>query len=171
MTGMNRRCVRRVVVGGILFLTAVVMTACGKKTVDRNATTSAVTAKRSTMETITIYSINSDTMSLIPVSVKKVSNDNSLDYICSLVQENLDEKDIQITECRQSGKKVIVSFSSQGKPVKNCSNKMENLILESFANSLLDNVEGCESIIFRCDGGAYVSSQHSFEKNEIYASE
>lgn len=171
MSGMSRKCFCRVVVGGIFCVMAVMMTACGKKPENKNATSSAVTAKRSTMETITIYSINSDTMSLIPVSVKKVSNNNSIDYICSLVQENLDEKDIHITECKQSGKKVIVSFSSQGKPVKNCSSKMEDLILESFANSLLDNVDGCESIIFRCDGDAYVSSQHSFEKNEVYASD
>jgi hypothetical protein len=146
------------------------LTGCENKS-ERKDSGSAVTTQRSTMETITIYSNNSDNMSLIPVSVKKISDDNSLDYICSLVMENLNEDNIKVTECKMEGKKAIVSFSSKGKPVRGCSEKMENLILESFANSLLDNAEGCEKIIFRADGGAYESSHNSFGINEVYASE
>lgn len=168
MTGRN--CLRRVIMGGICFAVILALAGCGEKA-RQNPAASAIPTKRSTMETITIYSINSDTMSLIPLSVKKVSENNSLDYICSLVLQNLDEDDIEVTECIQEGNKVIISFSSAGKPVRDCSDKMEDLILESFSNSFLDNVDGCEKIIFRCDGTAYKSKQYSFGMNEVYASE
>ncbi len=133
--------------------------------------TSAAVATRSPMETITIYSINSDTMSLIPVSVRKISNKNSLEYICSLVVENMDEQDVLVTGCQKDGKNAIVSFADEKQPIKECSAQMEQLILDAFANSILDNVNDCTGVIFRCDGDAYKSENLSFERNEMYASD
>ena len=123
------------------------------------------------IETVSIYSVNSDSMTLIPVSVKKETQDTTPSYVAKLVLENLNEEDIELTDVTQKDTKVIVSFSSKGKPVKGCGAKMETLILEAFANSLLDNVENCEKVIFRCDGEEYKSSQYSFGINEVYASD
>lgn len=132
---------------------------------------SPAAVQRSSVKTMTIYSIDSGSMTLIPVTVKKGTEKVTLSYIANLVLENLNEDEIELTDVSQNGKKVIVSFSSQGRPVKNCSATMESLILEAFANSLLDNVEDCEQVIFRCDGEGYTSGQYTFGKNEVYASE
>ena len=139
-----------------------------KKEVGKDPAVVPVPTQGSKIETVSIYSINSDSMTLIPVSVKKESQKPSSSYVARLVLENLNEDDIELTDVIQKDTKVIVSFSSEGKPLKGCGAKMETLILEAFANSLLEN---CKKVIFRCDGKEYKSSQYSFGKNEVYASE
>lgn len=155
---------------GVFCLISIILCGCKDKNTVSSDTTAAVVATRSPMETLTIYSINSDAMSLIPVSVKKVSDKNTLKYICSLVVENLDEQDVEVSECTKEGTTAIVSFSADSQPVCECSKKMEKLILDAFANSLLDNVPDCDGVIFRCEGKAYKSENRSFGKNEMYAS-
>lgn len=127
--------------------------------------------KKSTMETLTIYSIDSDSMSLVPIVVKKQKKICSAEYITYLVTQNLEDDEIQIDHVEQQKETVIVSFSSKGKPITGCSKKMENLILNCFASSLLDNVPDCEKIIYRCEDKAYKSKHLTFKRNEIYASE
>lgn len=153
----------------MMVITVLAMTGCGEDTQKPSAT--VLPTQKSAIETMTIYSINSDTMTLIPVPVKKDEKERTASYIVSLVLTNLGEEDILVNEVKMEGKKAIVSFSSKGKPIKNCNKTMENLILECFANSLLDNVKGCTQVIFRCDGKEYRSSQHNFAINEVYASE
>lgn len=120
---------------------------------------------------ITIYSINSDNMTLIPLSVKKEDQKKyTVTDICNLVIDNLEEDDIILTSCRLKAKTAYISFSSKGKPIKNCSKKMEKLILETISNSVLDNIDSCEKVVFQCDKQAYESENQSFEKNEVYAS-
>lgn len=155
----------------LLFVLFALSGCTGKKEVVTDPAAVPVPTQGSKIETLSIYSINSDSMTLIPVSVKKGNQEPSSSYVARLVLENLNEDDIELTDVIQKDKKVIVSFSSEGKPVKDCGAKMETLILEAFANSLLDNVENCEKVIFRCDGKEYKSSQYSFGKNEVYASE
>lgn len=143
----------------------------GKAVTDTDSSAVPAPTRACSIETVSIYSVNSDNMTLIPVSVRKGTQDPTPDYVAGLVMESLNEEDIELTDISQKDNKVIVSFSSKGKPVKGCGSKMETLILEAFANSLLDNVENCEKVIFRCDGKEYKSSQYSFGKNEVFASE
>ena len=155
-----------------LLFVMLILTGCvGEKEEVIQSPATPVPTKKHNIETLAIYSINSDSMTLMPVSVKKGTQDLSPSYVAALVLDNLNEKDITISDIYQKGKKVIVSFDPKGKPVKNCSDKMETLILEAFANSLLDNVNNCTQVIFQCDGKEYKSSQYSFEKNEVFASE
>ncbi len=157
---------------GLFLLLTVILAAVGTgcEQEKEEISPSAVPTPKNDMKTLTIYSINSDTMSLIPVQVKKGQQKLSEKYIASLVLENLEEKDIIINGIKKQGKSVIVSFSSKGKPIKNCSEEMEDLILECFANSLLDNIRDCGKVIFRCDGKRYRSEHQSFELNEVYTS-
>lgn len=155
----------------LLFVLFALFGCTEKKEVVKDPAAVSVPTQGSKIETVSIYSINSDSMTLIPVSVKKGNQKPSPSYVARLVLENLNEDDIELTDVTQKDTKVIVSFGSEGKPVKGCGAKMETLILEAFANSLLDNVENCEKVIFRCDGKEYKSSQYSFGKNEVYASE
>lgn len=149
-----------------------VMTGCmGAEQAETAPTATPGQPKQKTMETLAIYSINSDTMTLIPVSVKKDAMELSPYNVAYLVLHNLNEEDIELDDVYQEDKRVIVSFGANGKPLKNCGPKMETLILEAFANSLLDNVENCEQVVFRCEGKEYKSSQYSFGKNEVFASD
>lgn len=155
-----------------LFMTFVMMAGCeGTQGKEVEGTPTPEPTQKIKIETLAIYSINSDNMTLIPVPVRKGSQKLSPSYVAGLVMENLNEEDIAITDIYQKGKKVIVSFDPDGKPVKNCTAKMETLILEAFANSLLDNVKNCSQVIFRCDGKEYKSDQYSFGLNEVFASE
>ncbi len=159
---MNR--IMTILVVGLLLLTG-----CGKT--GNIPSASPLPTQKSTMETLTIYSIDSDSMSLIPVIVKKQKETLSAEYITYLVTQNLEDEDIRIDHVDQEKDTVIVSFSSKGKPVTRCSKKMENLILNCFASSLLDNVVNCEKIIYRCEDKAYKSEHRSFKRDQIYASE
>jgi hypothetical protein len=142
---------------------------CGAQTPEPTA--SPLPTQKSTMETLTIYTIDSDSMSLTPVVVKKQKDTLTPEYIVSLVEQNLDDDEIGIDYAEQRGDAVIVSFLSGQKPVKGCSKKMEKLILNCFAGSLLDNVPDCTQIIYRCEDKAYKSEHRSFGRDEVYASE
>jgi hypothetical protein len=122
------------------------------------------------MKIITIYSIEPDTLELVPVYVKKENKKKSPEYIVALVKNNLSAYDIKIPALKKKGKNLYVSFSAEGEPVKNCNKKVEKLILECFANSLLDNIKSCENIILQIDGNAYESDNFKFGKEEVYAS-
>lgn len=122
------------------------------------------------METITVYSVNPDSLTLVPVSVKKGKEAISEKYIVSLVLNNLMEYQIEPPVLKKRGNKLYVSFSSSGEPVKNCNEKLEKLILECFANSLLDNIESCHDIIFQVNGNAYKSDNLEFGRDEVYTS-
>ncbi len=153
----------------ILAVGLLLLTGCGKM-----GTVSSISpspTQKSTMETLTIYSIDSDSMSLIPVVIKKQKKTLSAEYITYLVTQNLEDDDVEIDHVEKEKNIVIVSFSSKGKPVVNCSKKMESLILSCFASSLLDNVPNCEKIIYRCEDKAYKSEHRSFKWNQVYASE
>ena len=145
------------------------LTGCGKE--QNVSSASPLPTQKSTMETLTIYSIDSDSMSLIPVVIKKQKETYTAEYITYLVTQNLEDEDVKIDHVEQQKDTVIVAFSSKGKPIKGCSQKMETLILNCFASSLLDNAANCEKIIYRCEDKAYKSENRTFKRNQIYASE
>lgn len=158
-----RKQIMTILVVGLLLLTG-----CGGEQSIPSA--SPLPTQKSTMETLTIYSVDSDSMSLIPVVIKKQKKVYTAEYITYLVTQNLEDEDIKIDHVKQQKDTVIVSFLSDAKPVKGCSKKMETLILNCFASSLLDNVKGCEKIVYRCGDKAYKSENRTFLRNQIYAS-
>lgn len=153
-----------ILVVGLLLLT-------GCKDEQNKISASPMPTQKSNMETLTIYSIDSDSMSLIPVVIKKQKETYTAEYITYLVTQNLEDEDVRIDHVEQQKDTVFVSFSSKGKPVKGCSKEMETLILNCFASSLLDNAVNCENIIYRCEDKAYRSENRTFKRNQIYASE
>ncbi|MEE3468373.1 MAG: hypothetical protein VZQ83_08025 [Eubacterium sp.] len=124
----------------------------------------------SQMETITVFTIDASTMSILPSRVKKNENDDSLQYLVELVLDNLEDDKIGISSVEQEGDKAIIYFDSNKKPVSDCDEEMEDLILECFANSILDNAEGVHGVIFRTDKGNYVSAYKTMKEDEVYAS-
>lgn len=61
------------------------------------------------MKTLTIYSIDSDTMSLIPVVVKKEEKTLTAEYITYLVTQNLEDEDVRVDHVEQQ-KNTVVGF-------------------------------------------------------------
>ena len=157
-----------------IFVLAVFVTACGSdekpEVTPTVAPTEAVESAAPVMETITVFTFDPNTMSIIPSQVKKNKDDDSLMSITELVLNSLEDDDIQISEVQQEEDKAIIVFDSSSKPVKNCDAEIEGLILECFANSILDNVDGCHGVIFRTDKGAYKSKHLSMGEDEVYAS-
>lgn len=164
------RTVRRVVEVFFAFIGILVfLTGCGVETEEIKPAPTEGQKIGKIMEIVTIYSVDPDLLTLIPVSVKK-EKDISAEYIVSLLIANLHEYDIKTPLLTKKGKKMYISFSSGGAPAEKCNKKVERLILECFSNSILDNVDSVHDIVFQMDGKAYESRNFSFGKNEIYSS-
>ena len=161
---------------GIILVLMLALTACGEEAApSATPSASSVTASSTPlptpdMETITVFTIDPTNMTVLPSRVKKDKDDDSLMYITELVLNNLEDDSILISDVIQEEDKAIIVFDSSGKPVKGCDPVMEGLILECFANSLLDNVDGLHGVIFRTDKGAYKSDNLKMKKDEVYAS-
>lgn len=153
-----------------LLMTAMLTIGCETSS-DKLATPSPLPTQKSTMKTLSIYTIDSDTMTLVPVKVKRNTDKLTPEYITSLVEDSLDDETVRVYSVKKVNDRIILSFYRDGKPFVNCSKKMEILILDCFANSLLDNVESIKNVVFRCEDKAYKSENYSFKINEVYTSE
>jgi len=124
------------------------------------------------IQTVTTYSIDVDSLAIVPVQ-NPVSQEGELtaERVVRIVSSNLNDKEIVVDEIIQKKDTVIISFDKKGKPVRGCTAEMENLILECYANSLLDNAENCKKVIIRASGKKYKSENLAFGYNEIFASE
>ena len=158
-----------------LVLCSALIFGCEQKA-EPTQTPSAVTAtKEPQFETITVFSIDTANMQLVPNRVKKNEENDSPEYICDLVLDNLDDDSIKISEVKLTKTKsdddtAVVIFNAGGKPLKDCDEDMEYLILDCFANTILDNVSGGHNVVFRSTAGAYKSENIEFGENEAYAS-
>ena len=151
-----------------VFLCMLLIVGCEKE--NAKVTPSVSPTHQPVMETISIYTIDSDSMTLVPVLVKKEKSELTPIDIVSLVEDSLEDETVRVYSVNQEGKQVQVSFYADERPVANCSRKMEQLILDCFANSLLDNIKECDEIVFRCEDKAYKSKYNSFKVNDVYAS-
>lgn len=63
---------------------------------------------------------------------------------------------------------VIISFYSDQPPLSNVGSGLENAILDALAQSLTDNLADYHKIIYRVEGGPYVSGHIELGIDEIY---
>lgn len=63
---------------------------------------------------------------------------------------------------------VIVSFYSNQAPIINVGAGLEDAILNAIAQSLTDNLKDYKKVIYRVEGGPYVSGHIELELNEVY---
>lgn len=76
--------------------------------------------------------------------------------------------DIKVNDIKQKEDVMYVSFAKDSVPVVAVSKKVEEIILESIAKSLVDNLEDVEKIVFQVDGGAYKSENLELGEDEAY---
>lgn len=103
----------------------------------------------------------------------KVSDEITPEVIVSLVVEAFSEHslDIGIDYVKQEDSNVIVSFLYDKAPLSQVGTDVEETILNSIADSLIDNVPNCKGVIFRAEGDAYESGHYAFGKDELYVKE
>ena len=158
-----------------LILCSLFVFGCDQKNAPTQSPSTATATKEPKFETITIFTIDTANMQITPNRVKKNEDNDSLSYICDLVEDNLDDDSIHVAEAftetdKKSDDTAVIVFDKGGKPLKDCTEEMEYLILDCFANSILDNVTGCHKVVFRSSDGAYKSENVEFGKDEAYAS-
>ena len=156
----------------VVVLCLSLLCACGTSDDAANdpSTDTPTPTKAVDINTVTIFTIDPSSMQILPYQVKTDESEATIESICDLVVKNLDEDDVRVDSAFCEDEDGIVVFDHSAKPIKGCDDEMEALILDCFANSILDNVSGCHNVIFRSDEGAYVSENSEFGEDEIYAS-
>ncbi len=119
---------------------------------------------------LAIYTIDDDTYECIP-SISVIPKDAKVDaeLIINEVIANFKENVI-ILNIEEQPDSVVVYFSADAAPVVNVSSQMEAGMLDCISYSLLDNLDYCNEIYFRCGSDNYKSSNMELGYDEPYIS-
>ncbi|MCR5639314.1 MAG: hypothetical protein K6F97_10835 [Lachnospiraceae bacterium] len=92
------------------------------------------------------------------------------EYICTFEADIIsgDISDVVIDSVTENENTVIVSFTKDSAPASGLSKKIEQYVLDCFAQSLIENLDYCKKVIFRIEGEAYVSNNLSYDKDFVY---
>ncbi len=119
---------------------------------------------------LSIYTIDYNTYECTPsISVIPMDADVNAKLIVNEVVANFKE-DVKIVDIEEQADSVAVSFSKNTAPVKNVSEQMEISMLDCIACSLLDNLDYCNEVYFRCGKDNYVSDNIELAYDEPYIS-
>lgn len=75
---------------------------------------------------------------------------------------------IGVESVTTEGDTVIVSFYSDKAPLKDVGASFESAILDAIAQSLVENLDDYNKVIYRVEGGPYISGHIELEKDEVY---
>lgn len=120
-----------------------------------------------------IYTINDDG-ALEPVTaLVPEGSDITPQLVVDKVVESLADQfiTIGIESVTQENEAVIVSFKKDQAPYVNMGSEYEANILNSFAQSLIDNIDSVKKVIFRVEGKAYESGSYAYGIDEPYMSQ
>lgn len=120
---------------------------------------------------IQVYTIDMDSMQSVNEIVyfmkgEEIQASSILKKVLELFKANT--IDIKVNDIKQKEDVMYVSFAKDSVPVVAVSKKVEEIILESIAKSLVDNLEDVEKIVFQVDGGAYKSENLELGEDEAY---
>ena len=120
---------------------------------------------------IQVYVIDETSLESVSETVylmdgEKVTANNIMDQVINLFA--IHAITIQLDTITEKQDTIYISFQKGGAPVHGVSETVEEIILESIAKSLIDNLEGYEKVVFQVEGDAYKSDNMQLEKNEIY---
>jgi hypothetical protein len=120
---------------------------------------------------IPIYTINESTQE-VEAATATINEDTEItpELIVDQVIDSLAERliDVGVESVTTEKDTVIVSFTGDTPPVSNVDLSVETTILDSIAQSLVDNLPEFPKVIFRVAGESYQSANLSYDLNGVY---
>ncbi|MDF2906661.1 MAG: hypothetical protein K0R34_1982 [Herbinix sp.] len=121
-----------------------------------------------------LYTVNVDTGEIEAVTALVPADaEITPDLIVEKVVESMVDRSIEvgIDSVTLEGDAVIVSFYKDAAPLSEMGSGYEGAILDAIAQSLIDNLEEYNKVIYRAEGEAYVSGHNELGINEVYLEE
>ena len=137
--------------------------------VDTNKPTPTIAQAVDNIELI-IYVVNSST-DLDPVTALVPANTEiTPKLIVDTVVDSMADQSlvIGVESVSTQDDTVIISFYSNKPPLSNVGSGLENAILDAFAQSITENLDDYNKIIYRVEGGPYISGHIELGIDEIY---
>lgn len=120
---------------------------------------------------VTYYTVNASNASIksamvIVGSRLEVTPKKLVDLVVDSLSDqsvilSVDDISVEDGNCIISFTDSIVTLAARG-------DHLEDAILDACAQSVLDNIPDCKSVMYRINGEAYVTSGHTFSKDHIY---
>lgn len=117
-----------------------------------------------------IYVVNSST-ELDPVTaLVPADSDITPELIVNTVVDSMADQSlvIGVESVTTQDDAIIISFYSDKPPLSNVGSGLENAILDAFAQSLTENLDDYNKIIYRVEGGPYISGHIELGIDEVY---
>lgn len=117
-----------------------------------------------------IYVVNSST-DLDPVTALiPANNEITPELILNTVVDSMADQSlvIGVESVTTQDDAVIVSFYADQPPLSNVGSGLEDAILNAIAQSLTDNLDDYHKIIYRVEGGPYISGHIELGIDEVY---
>ncbi|MCQ2506486.1 MAG: GerMN domain-containing protein [Lachnospiraceae bacterium] len=120
-----------------------------------------------------IYNVNLDTFEKESVAVmlaagSKMTPDTIMNYLITCFTEK--SLDVKVNKTYYEDANLVVDFSKASEILNSDNSELETAILDAIGQSLIDNLENIEGVIFRIEGEAYVNHGFSLGLNEVYIS-
>jgi hypothetical protein len=122
---------------------------------------------------LTIFTVNSDAEVKPATALIPVGTEITPQLIVDTVKEALAENSLMVGIESVTTKEdaVIVSFYSDQPPLADVGAGYEGAILDAIAQSLTDNLDDYNKVIYRVEGKAYVSGHVELGIDEVYLSD
>jgi hypothetical protein len=118
-----------------------------------------------------LFTVNVDTGEIEAVTaLVPADTEITPDLIVEKVIESMADRSLEvgIEAVSTEGKAVIVSFYKDKAPLSEMGSGYEAAILDAIAQSLIDNLEDYNKVIYRAEGEAYTSGHFEFDINDVY---
>lgn len=117
-----------------------------------------------------IYIVNSNAELDLVTALVPADNELTPKMLVDIVVDSMADQSlfIGVEDVSTQDDIVIVSFYSDKAPLTNVGSGLETAILDALAQSLTENLEDYNKIIYRVEGEAYVSGHIELDFDEIY---
>lgn len=118
-----------------------------------------------------VYTVNVEAGEIVPVIAAVPKNSTiTPEFIVNTVVDSMADQSIiiGIKDVTVKGDTVIVNFDKDKTPYNNTGSSIEAAILDAIAQSIIDNLDNYNKVIYRVNDGAYVSGSFELGINEPY---
>jgi hypothetical protein len=118
-----------------------------------------------------IYVVNSSTEQLDPVTaLVPADTEITPKLVVDTVVDSMADQSllIGIENVSTQDDTVIISFYSDKAPLSNVGSGLEVAILDAIAQSVTENLDDYNKVIYRVEGGPYMSGHIELEADEVY---